>query len=108
MYGGRDSANYRFAEVWVLSLPSFTWNILANGTSPRFAHTCQLVGNRTMLSIGGVMVFQEETPNRSGCDWQMNGIRVYDTSDLVWSQGYNATTPAYEVPEPLTSTIGGR
>ena len=112
MYGGRDSANYRFAEVWVLSMPSFTWNLVTNvnnwGTVPRFAHTCHFVGNRTMLSVGGVFVFQDETSEDSGCDWATNGIWVYDTSNLVWSQGFNATTPAYEVPEALISTIGGR
>ena len=111
MYGGRDGPNY-FDDIWVLSLPSFTWTKVYSGISPRFAHTCHLVGNRTMLTVGGVAnanqmqgLYYGSTPP---CDWETAGLGVYDMSDLVWGSVYNASAPAYEVPDPVISTIGGK
>ncbi|CAD6584293.1 MAG: hypothetical protein ASARMPRED_001726 [Alectoria sarmentosa] len=113
MYGGQDGSNppNYFDEVWVLSLPSFTWTIIYTGISPRFAHTCHLVGNRTMLTVGGVAaasqmqgLYSEVLPT---CDWEIKGVGVYDISELVWGSVYNATAPAYEVPDRVISAIGG-
>lgn len=113
MYGGRDGANppNYFDEIWVLSLPSFTWTKVYSGISPRFSHTCHLVGNRTMLTVGGVAAASQiqgfYSANPPTCDWEMKGVGVYDVSDLVWGSVYNATAPAYEVPDLVISTIGG-
>ncbi|KAL9070535.1 MAG: hypothetical protein Q9161_004832 [Pseudevernia consocians] len=113
MYGGRDGANppNYFDEIWVLSLPAFTWTMIYSGISPRFAHTCHLVGNRTMLTVGGVAAASQiqgfYSANPPTCDWEMKGVGVYDMSDLVWGSVYNATAPVYEVPDPMISTIGG-
>ena len=114
MYGGRDGAsppNY-FDEVWVLSIPSFTWTQIYTGSSPRFAHTCHLVGNRTMLTVGGVGGASQMQGLYSSilptCDWEIKGVGVYDMSDLMWGSVFNPETPAYEVPDDVVSTIGGR
>ena len=114
MYGGRDGAdppNY-FDDIWVLSIPSFTWTKIYAGVSPRFAHTCHLVGNRTMLTVGGLRdASQMEALSSSvvePCDWEVKGVGVYDISDLIWGSVFNPNTPAYEVPDAVVSTIGGR
>ncbi len=111
MYGGQHPSNplYFFDEMWVLSLPSFIWIKVHSGRTPRVAHTCHLVGNRTMLTVGGI-----DDGRESGgwllelCDFATGGIRDVDMSNLIWDGGFNATTPAYEVPDALISTIGGR
>ena len=114
MYGGRDGANppNYFDEIWVLSLPSFTWTKVYTGLSPRFAHTCHLVGNRTMLTVGGVEAASQMQALYSSavppCDWEVKGVGVYDISDLIWGSVFNPSTPAYEVPDAVVSTIGGR
>ena len=114
MYGGRDGSNppNYFDEIWVLSLPSFTWTKVYSGVSPRFAHTCHLVGNRTMLTVGGVAGATQMqglyVPSPPPCDWETKGVGVYDISDLIWGSVYNANTPAYEVPNTVVATIGGR
>lgn len=56
IYGGWNEHTYTyFDDVYVLSLPSFTWTMLyGEGSGPRFGHTCHLVGNRQMLTVGGV------------------------------------------------------
>lgn len=68
IYGGRVDVNYGGSpatqtinagldKVYILCLPSFLW-FKANYTSPdpRTDHTCSIVGNRQMLSIGGLSI----------------------------------------------------
>ncbi len=109
MYGGQNEGGDFQDEIWLLSLPSFIWIKVNSGNTARIAHTCHLVGNRTMLTVGGINDIRE-----SGgwllelCDFATGGIRDVDLSDLVWDGGFNATTPAYEVPNPLISDVGGK
>lgn len=116
IYGGRDNAdppNY-FDDLWVLSLPSFTWTNVYEGFSPRFAHTCALIGNRTLLTVGGVAAAAQmqgqpaPSLQLGACDWEVKGIGVLDISTLIWGSVYNSDAPAYEVPEKVVATIGGK
>ena len=107
MYGGQDG-DFFFDEIWLLSLPSFTWIKVISGGASRSAHTCHLVGSRTMLTVGGIVDIREGHGGIKTCDFETGGIREFDLSDLVWAGGFNATTPAYEVPDTLISSIGGR
>ena len=97
MYGGRDAANNYFDEIWVLSLPSFSWTLVFSGKSPRFSHTCHLVGSRTMLTVGG-LASVNQTQGRPGinvspCDWEVKGVGVLDISSITWGSVYNAECP---------------
>lgn len=111
MYGGRDAENNYFDEIWILSLPSFTWTQVYSGQSPRFSHTCHLAGTRTMLTIGGVASATQFQGlpgiNVSPCDWEVKSIGVLDISNVTWGSVYNAEAPPYEVPDLVVSTIGG-
>ncbi|KAL9600538.1 MAG: hypothetical protein Q9179_003180 [Wetmoreana sp. 5 TL-2023] len=110
MYGGRDSFRY-FDDVWVLSLPSFTWTQVFTGLNPRFAHTCHLVGKRTLLTVGGVASVPQKwghpDTNVSPCDWETKGVGVLDLTTITWGSVYNAHAAAYGVPEKVLATIGG-
>lgn len=108
MFGGQDESKTYLREVWLLSLPSFTWIKVNAAEPPRIGHTCHLVGNRTMLTVGGIVDIRESTGLLELCDFAAGGINELDMSDLLWNGGFNATTPAYEVPDLLSSTIGGR
>ena len=107
MYGGYGSilgpANQQYDEVWVLTLPSFTWQQLdSNHKSPRIGHTCHLVGKRQMLSIGGVD--PSMTDGWKGPDYtNWNGLGVYDLSAATWSSGFNASADAYQRPVAVQS-----
>ncbi len=90
MYGGQDAANAptRFDEIWLLSLPSFTWikvySEYSGNALPRIAHTCHLVGSRTMLLVGGIINERESQGQLPVCDFLTGGISAnYDMSDLV-------------------------
>ena len=112
MYGGRDDASHYFDEIWVLSLPSFTWTMVYSGIAPRFAHTCHLVGNRTLLTVGGIASITQKSglrdTNATPCDWESKGLAVMDLTDITWGSVYEAHAPAYGVPLEVIGTIGGR
>ncbi|MCJ1270815.1 hypothetical protein MMC22_010712 [Lobaria immixta] len=104
LYGGRGANQKIFDDMYVLSLPSFTWTKLYEGTSPRFGHTCHQVGIRTLLTVGGIVNF-----NLTGqdCDWEYRGVGVMDISTLTWGSVFNPNPDPYEVPALVYGNIGG-
>ena len=56
VYGGfHYERNAGYSEVWVLSLPSFVWTKAGDfHRGDRGLHDCTVVGNRQLLSWGGV------------------------------------------------------
>ena len=82
-----------------------------SGMSPRFGHTCHMVGNRTLLTVGGLRSISEsygETDaNSPKCDWESKSVGVLDASEITWGSVYDVHAPAYEVPQKVISTIGG-
>ena len=92
-------------EVYVLSLPSFVW-FKANYTSsdPREGHTCHVVGNRQMLSIGGLnpsAIDHTAAVNETDPFWQ--GIKVFDLTAMQWTNYFNATAAPYLAPSVITA-----
>lgn len=105
MYGGYagmlGTGAEQYDEVWVLSIPAFTWQrVDASQKSARIGHTCHLVGGRQLLSIGGVDAAQTDawsTPDYSN----LNGIGVFDLVANVWLGGYNASAAPYQRSQVL-------
>ena len=92
-------------EVYVLSLPSFVW-FKANYTSsdPREGHTCHVVGNRQMLSIGGLNPSAADHTaaiNETDPFWQ--GMKVFDLTAMQWTNFFNATAAPYLAPSVVTA-----
>ena len=107
MYGGRAGDNTTsvfFDDVYVLSLPSFTWTKIYEGSAPRYGHTCHRVANRQMITIGGASNYNYTRPP---CDPQTKGVNVFDMSEGWWGSVYDAKAPDYEVPAKVTAVIGG-
>lgn len=52
MFGGRKDGTF-YDQLYALSLPSFTWIKLWQGSSPRAGHTCHLVNDREIMTFGG-------------------------------------------------------
>ena len=80
LYGGRDPIrNEGFDDVYVLSLPSFTWTaIFTEGKSPRWGHGCHRAGTRQMVTVGG------NTSNSGVCDWELKGVAFLDMTTVTW------------------------
>lgn len=89
--------NHVDANIWlVLTLPAFEWILVDQShASARFGHTCHLVCNRQLVSIGGLDAGQKNpwsTPDLRA----PQGVSVFDVSELRWVAGYTANAPHYE------------
>ena len=108
LYDGSTTSqqiNAGLDEVYVLSLPSFVW-FKANYTSsdPRIFHTCNIVGNRQMLSIGGLNPSAANAyaaGNDTDPFWE--GVKVFDLTALQWTNYFNATAAPYVAPSTIAT-----
>lgn len=104
LYGGRDPTNRNrgFDDVYVLSLPSFTWtSIFTDGQSPRWGHGCHRVGKRQMVTVGG------NTSNSGDCDWELKGVAFLDMTTVTWGSVFLTNTSSYGVPQKVLPATGG-
>lgn len=107
-YGGYDGLHQSQAfsdDVWVLSLPSFTWVKLASSTvEGRAGHKCVMPYPDQMLVIGGYPSLQGA--NTVGC--LQETIRVFNLSTGKWLDRYDPSVYAnYTVPSAVHDKIGG-
>lgn len=104
IYGGRGSSNVYFDDVYILSIPSFTWTqVFGPGVSPRYSHTCHLVGERQMLTVGGALSPGSDVI----CDWEFKGVGILDLSTITWGSRYDPYNGTYQVPTKVIAKIGG-
>jgi hypothetical protein len=106
-YGGYDGLHQTAAfsdDVWVLSLPSFTWVKLASSNvEGRAGHKCVMPYPDQMLVIGGYPSFQGAVPS---C--LQETIRVFNLSTGQWLDRYDPSIHAnYTVPSAVHDKIGG-
>ncbi|PWY86618.1 kelch repeat protein [Aspergillus sclerotioniger CBS 115572] len=99
-------------DVYVLSLPSFRWIRVNEGSSLREKHTCNLLGNHTMIVVGGTIPTDssEYEPKPANCDSGQfeNGLAIFDLNDHTWLTDYNAAdTSEYTLTSAITDVIGG-
>ena len=100
-----QNTNVGFDEVYVLSLPSFVW-FKANYTpsDPRIWHSCNVAGNRQLLSVGGVNPSAANFATaRNETDPFWEGMKVFDLTTLQWTNYYNATATPYVVPSVVAA-----
>jgi hypothetical protein len=116
IYGGYDLVQaIMYDDVYVLSLPSFTWTKVYSGNDSRFGHSCHSAGVRHMIRIGGSLDADTYAIETTGqlpvldtlrCD-QQGGVALFDLSDCTWGSFYDTNAPGYEVPTKLVERIGG-
>jgi len=106
IYGGYDGLNAGDVpsdDVWILSVPSFTWIKAYSGTEThgRSGHYCVAPYPDQMLVIGGVH------ENQANC---VEGgiIQVFNLNKLEFQDTYDPETWSdYEVPSIVSEAIGG-
>ncbi|KAK2762299.1 hypothetical protein FQN54_001309 [Arachnomyces sp. PD_36] len=94
--GHWDSTNDDSSQVYVLSLPAFRWFRTPVETEPRFMHTCEVVGGRQMLSIGGSNAIEQHT-----IDSFKYGLGIFDMVDWEWKPSYDADAAPYEPADTI-------
>ncbi|AEO60577.1 hypothetical protein MYCTH_2309903 [Thermothelomyces thermophilus ATCC 42464] len=106
-YGGYDGIHMteRYNDdVWVLSLPSFTWvKLTSSQVDGRAGHKCVSPYPDQMLVIGGYPSLQGYLPS---C--LRETIRVFNLSTGEWLDRYDPAVYAnYTVPSAVVAKIGG-
>lgn len=108
-YGGFDGIHPQSPfhdDVWVLSLPSFTWTLINRGTElhARAGHRCFLPYPDQMMVFGG---YAAEAGDLPSC---LDGgpIVVFNITSGEWIKSYDpATYGPYGVHENVRAVIGG-
>ncbi|EEP78101.1 predicted protein [Uncinocarpus reesii 1704] len=100
-YGGSDRSEKAFDDVYILSVPSFTWIKASQGQSEhgRRGHKCVKVYPNQMFVLGG------EFLGKSIC---LNGgvIQVYNLNTLSFQNVYDPETwEEYKVPSLVVDEI---
>lgn len=98
MYGGRAAGDITFDDVYVLSIPTFTWiKVYGPGQSPRYGHTCDVVGSQ-MVTVGGLV----KSP---ACDWETKGVAIFEMSTVNWTSQYTPRSPPYVLPSVVAAKV---
>lgn len=108
-YGGYDGLHVTgdFSDdVWVLSLPSFSWTKVAAGKTShgRAGHKCFMPYPDQMVVIGGYAPLTGIAPKcvEDGI------VQVFNLSSATWMTGYDpAKWSNYTVPQAVIKNIGG-
>jgi hypothetical protein len=104
IFGGTDgtgNSTSSLGDMWVLSVPSFTWTLVysADGTHNRDSHACVRPYPDQMFVIGG-----ENGPLDGGCT--DSTIDVFNLNDLTWMNKYDPTVYSeYKIPPAVASKI---
>lgn len=112
-YGGHEdvtnlplSITAANANVYVLSLPSFQWIKVYDGSNAdhgRKGHRCQKVSDNRMMAVGGM----KKKGSLTNC---VGGgiIRIFNLNTLEWEDKYDpAVFDSYKVPTVVQKVIGG-
>ena len=108
IYGGYDGIDASYAtsdDVYVLSIPSFTWVKVYSGTSThgRSGHKCVKVYPDQMFVLGGIHQGDSTICLEGGI------IQVFNLNTLKFQDSYSPTTwSEYKVPSLVTAQIGGK
>jgi hypothetical protein len=70
------------------------------GTRPNYGATCQLVGKKQMLMLGGT-----EGPS-SPCD-RKDQVWVWDLTNLKWIRSYVKNEDDFRIPKAVSERISG-
>jgi len=109
LYGGLGfGANATgYDDVYILSLPSFTWIKWWEGSPPGKPHhslTCNVVNSGQMLIIGGSF------PLSDNCDspptWGTHNLDLGKQTGKMWND-YHLNITSYAVPSEIVSVVGG-
>lgn len=107
-FGGSDG------DVYVLSIPSFRWIRVNEDSSRRSRHSCNILGNHTMIVVGGIQPIGEEVLplDATGCDTSpmfTQGLGIFSLNNHTWATDYDPSEGAepYAIHRSISNVIGG-
>lgn len=117
IYGGYSLyQGYPYNDVWVLSVPTFTWikvtpsdKSLGDGSYGRHLQTCHMGNEAQMIVLGGsvqTMHNPSTIVTSTGCSDSHAPLLVLNTNTFQWSDAYNPDL-TYTQPVVVYEAIGG-
>ncbi|KAH6888666.1 hypothetical protein B0T10DRAFT_59009 [Thelonectria olida] len=115
LYGGLGEADGSsgFDDVYVLTLPTFTWIRMyptdsnKTGDYPHHSLSCNVINEAQMIIHGGFF------PNTNDCDspdqWGIHNLDMgkQNNDSSIWAL-YDPDKTTYEVPTDVISVVGGK
>ncbi|KAF6832605.1 kelch repeat protein [Colletotrichum musicola] len=99
VFGGLSEQDKPYDDVFILSLPAFTWTTVPYAPkNRRYLHSCVVGGKRQMLVVGGLG--DEHWDTLTPDPWPQ-GLGIFDMTDLEWKTEYNANAEDYETPSTV-------
>jgi hypothetical protein len=103
-YDTANALDDGFRDVYILSIPSFTWFSAGKTIDKRRVTTaCEIIGNRQLLVLGGSDPTVSPKAQKYATDPWIRGMKIFDLTALEWTQNYNGVEDKAPVPAP-TST----
>ncbi|KAI9839213.1 MAG: hypothetical protein M1819_003206 [Sarea resinae] len=105
-YDGLNSSSDPSDDVYILSVPSFTWlkAYTGNSTHGRDSHKCAKVYPDQMFVVGGV----PQEANSYQC-LSNNIVQIFNLNTLEFQDSYDPDVwSEYKVPDIVTKRIGGK
>lgn len=112
LYGGAGVPpdDIGFDDVYILSIPSFTWIKWYPTTpgigSPHGQLTCNVIDGAQMLIIGGTFPLSDDCDAPSVAGTHNLNLGKQNVDNAMWYQ-YLPNITSYEVPSEIISQIGG-
>ncbi|KAI9791798.1 MAG: hypothetical protein M1833_001322 [Piccolia ochrophora] len=108
VFGGFGGVNgqeaTKFDETFVLTIPGFNWfRAPYPPTAPRYGHTCHSLGNRQVMTIGGVAAHVDPRKKWVEPDNVKQGFGIFDMSAMLWNTGYDPQAADYFQSPPVKS-----
>lgn len=104
VHAGHGPNQTLYDDVYVLSIPSFTWTNVFTANNYRYGHTCHRVGDQ-MITVGGQRYtdLEEQLP----CDWESAGIGIFNMSNAQWGSVFKPAgqTGSYVVTPSVRQRI---
>ena len=101
-------------NVYVLSIPSFTWIRVTLDSDQRSRHQCHLMGSHHMLVVGGSKPRDRSFQpfGLAGCDVESKfsqGLGIFSLNTHTWTTDYDPGPGAdpYQVHVSISNVIGG-
>lgn len=86
----------------MLTIPGFVWHRIGEAPAdPRTLATCQVVGRRQMIVIGGLNYNVDLVRSTMDPDPNTQGLAIFDLTELQWKSSYDANASAYQTPQPI-------
>ncbi|KAL7627367.1 hypothetical protein AAE478_001560 [Parahypoxylon ruwenzoriense] len=100
-----SSFNIHMYGANIIEVTDLTGTILQayGGNFPRFGHTCHLVGNRQMVTVGGI----NDTNTTASCDQEWMGMGILDLTSMNWIYNFDSEKDPYQVSTLISAIVGG-